>query len=83
MAITCTCLDGYEDDVKIYVDVDECLNGDHNFHADFWPCNDLIGDFNCKCIDEYIGDSSVCNDFDECLNADGNNGDVEDWILCE
>ena len=43
-----------------FLDIDECVTGENNCHADYATCTNTGGNFTCSCNSGYSGDGVTC-----------------------
>ena len=44
----------------MFLDIDECVNGENNCHNDYATCFNTKGNFTCSCNSGYRGDGVNC-----------------------
>ena len=43
-----------------FIDVDECMTGNHNCHADA-ECHNTMGSHTCQCVEGFTGTGFECD----------------------
>ena len=56
----------------LFIDVNECANGQHKCHRTLAKCTNTMGNYRCECLKGYVGNGIYCEDKNEC--ADSNYG---------